>query len=146
MNYAAIRENKVVGIIKIDSEAQYQELIRSFENLIDVSDNVYMPQVGWDLNPDGTLGAPSWKISKLSFQQRFTLEEQMGLQAALNASTVIVQVLSRQFLLATYIDLKRTEVAQALGALVQAGLLTEGRMNTILLTPPSPLETYKGIE
>lgn len=146
MNYAAIKENKVVGIIKIESESEYQILSRCFENLIDTTGLAYQPQIGWELNPDGTLGVVSWKISKLSFQQRFTLNEQLALQEALNESNVLVQVLNKQFILATYIDLKRTDVIQGLGAMAQAGLITSQRMTEILTTPPAPQEIYKGNE
>ena len=143
---AGVRNSLVAALIKIDDEEQYRLMAPFFELLIDTTPYSYQPQLGWALAGDGSLGPTSWKLSKLAFQQRFILSEQMTLQSQLNSNNVLIQTLNKQFELATYIDLHRTDVQQGLGAMVQSGLITLARMNEILSTPPIDKETYKGNE
>ena len=144
MRVAIINDN-VVNEIKDISEEAYITLAAVNQSVIDISDILPQPQVGWKLEGSKLVsnGNDIWLITKLAARQRFTLSEISAFTTAAKTN-VLFEVIKDNLTVATFVDLKRPDTIQFVGALYQAGIITLDRMQAILSTPPSPLEAYKG--
>ena len=143
----AIVNNGVVEQVREVTQEEFdQGIANKHQAVLSLVDMLPQPQVGWVFN-GSTLSPPavSMKISKLALRQRFTTSELVAVKVA-SATNPVIAVILDNLQVSTYIDLGRSEVAQALGYLVTQGLLTSERMTTILTTPPTYQEIYKGIK
>jgi len=149
----AIVNNNVVTAIQTlnpnDGTGAYQAAAQSCQILIDITNTVPQPQVGWTFNGSTLVsnGATSMLITKLAFRERFTAAEIVGIIQASqlqNTEGYEIQMLLQNQSLATFVDLTRSDVAAGMLLLESFGLLTAGRANTILTTPPTAIEIYQG--
>lgn len=153
MKIAIIQNNVCESILDLATEEQIQTAARAAQMAIDITDANPVPAVGWVLlgnqlvNPAGDV-APTKKITKLGFRQRFTFSELIALTGAAQSSNPSValplQVLLNNLAVATYIDLNRADTAGGMGLLVSFGLLTSARSTEILSAEVADGEKYKG--
>ena len=73
-------------------------------------------------------------ITRFAFRQRMTAQEKVAFENAIEADAG-VRVLSKDFELATYIDLANPVMASGMDALVAAGVLTQERADEIVNAP-----------
>lgn len=85
----------------------------------------------------------NWKITKLSFRSRLTLQEKVAIEDASETNST-VRVIKGDLDSATFIDLKNETVVEGLSFLVTEGILTEERKEEILNTVPEESELYVG--
>jgi hypothetical protein len=160
-----VKSSIVSAVINIADEAEYQRYSLMFDNLIDVTSYTVLPQIGWAFDGNSTFNygqlnsVPSVKITKLAFESRLAIGEEgaiIGFALAncmqyyatptdphFLAGCQVLAFLRRQAN-ATFVDLCRADTIAGVGSLVSLGLLTSGRANTVLTTPPSPIEIYQG--
>lgn len=161
MRVALVNNSIVVGTANIPDE-DYPKFVSLYEQVVDLSGYAYVPLNGYTLRTDGVFldlnGAPcaaSVKITKLAFESRLTLAEEAGIIGFAflnyNSSTPSIQqaalsllALLRRQANATFVDLKRADTISGVGYLQSLGLLTAGRVDEILNTPPTPSEEYYG--
>lgn len=144
--YALISADNVVsGIVETPSEAQLQMLTSLYGQAIDITDVQPFPQIGWSFDGQQIVGtSASKKITKLAMRQRFTVNEMIAIMnAAADPQKIIIRYLMENLQVATFVDLARPDTQAGLAVLRDYGLITTERMNTILSTPPSPLEVYQ---
>lgn len=146
MKLALLKNNTVKSIVDVDTDADAEEYAKQYEAIVDITEQVPAPQVGWyllgsTLVSNGANG--EIKITKLALRQRFTFPELIALHTA-SQTEVALQVLLANVTVATFIDLNRADTIAAMGLLVSMGLLTSERMNVILSTPPAAHERYVG--
>jgi hypothetical protein len=126
LNYAFIKGTSVVGI-SIDSQG-----IPDFDMVCGVED-FQSCEVGGSV-VDGVFvsktNIPSHCLTKLSFMNRFNLSELGAIEVSADP---IVKVLQRQQTIAEFIDLKDEKTIMGIGYLVSVGILTEARMQEILM-------------
>ena len=144
MKLALIKNNTVKSIVDVSTEEEAQEYAHNNDAIIDITDISPQPQIGWFLSgnkliTNGTNGPI--KITKLGMRRRFTFTELCTLEIAAN-SVIQVKVLLNNLMVATYIDLTRSDTIAGLGLLVSLGLLTSDRMNQILNNPLTHDEKY----
>lgn len=87
------------------------------------------------------------KITQLAFLDRFTDDEAIDIDLASIGATREAALLRRYLQkvnAATHIDLSRQDLSEDLQKLVQFGILTQERVETILSAPIQPHEIYKG--
>jgi hypothetical protein len=163
---AGIKSNIVVAIIDCPDVETYNQFSYHFENLIDLTDYTITPGIGWTMSENqfnyGQLNSvPSVKITKLAFESRLAIAEEgaiIGFALAnimqyyttpthpyFLAGCQVLAFLRRQAN-ANYVDLYRQDTIQGVNSLVGLGLLTAPRANTVLTTPPTYVELYKGKE
>jgi hypothetical protein len=151
MKLAIINDYVVTQIIEDPSEAVLEELSRTSQNIIDISERSDYPGVGWllvnnDLVSNGINGTGySKKITKLALRNRFTFTEKVTLQVAL-AQSAALQAWFEDFRVSTYVDLERTDTIQGIMYLEQAGLIGAGRASQIINNPIQDSEKYKGVQ
>lgn len=154
MKFALIRDNIVASIVDAESAEEIGLLISQYQNAIDITDADPQPAVGWELSgtilidPTG-LSQPSKKISKLKMLERFTDAEIAGIEAFAAQSNAYAYALRgdmRKQSVAAYIDLALPQTIAGINNLVALGLITSDRANTILNTPVTEVEKYKGKE
>jgi hypothetical protein len=147
----AIVDNDLVEQVRDVSQEEFDQGIANLHQaVINIEGLTPEPEVGWEL-VDGILKCKtsSTKISKLSLRQRFTFNELVAIKTAAmgnDSVAAMVSVLLDNLSVATYIDLSLPALQQGIGLLVSLGLLTSERANTIINTPPTYEELYKGIE
>lgn len=113
----------------------------------DVTDVVPLPQQGWTALPDGTYEAPvivppepPTRMSKLAFQSRYTVAEQVAIELAADGSTqgftaeqrATLRVLDRALQNANDVDLVDPRTVQGVQTHVAMGLLSSARATEIL--------------
>ena len=137
-------ENTVSGIVETPSEEQVNMLSSVYGQVIDITNYQPMPQLGWTFDGQQIVGtSASKKITKLAMRQRFTTAEMLGLMSYVTQNPAsVVAMLMQNLQVATFVDLARPDTQAGLSYLVAQNLLTSDRANTILNTPPSPLEVY----
>lgn len=154
MKFALIKDNFVVSIVEAADAEEIGLLISQYQNAIDITSLDPLPAVGWELvgtiltDPTG-LSQPSKKISKLKMLERFTDAEMAGIEAFAaqqNAYAYALRGAMRKQSVAAYIDLALPQTIAGINNLVALGLLTSDRANTILNSPVTATEKYKGIE
>lgn len=134
--------NQVVGKVQIESDAQFEALSRVFPLIVDVTDYVPTPDIGWSFDGQKIVGiSQSMKITRLAMRQRFTIEEMLGIMNA-SSSDLVVKYLMDNLSVATFIDLSSPETQIGLQSLVEKNLLSQERAERILATPPSIYEQY----
>lgn len=147
MILACIQNNLVTAIFLSNSEEETQSLSKQYQAVIDVTDQIPQPKVGWVFDgqfvKETLSDAPSKKITKLAFLNRLTMTELAGFYTAAS-SNVIFQIIKDKLQVATYIDLSRPDTQQALGAMVQASILTPQRYSEILNNEIQDIEKYRG--
>lgn len=145
MKLALIKNNVVKNIVDA-TEEEFSGYASVYELIIDVTNTVPQPQVGWFLDGNKLVSNGSngpIRITKLAMRQRFTFTELCALESA--AQTIVqVKVLIGNLNVASFVDLTRSDTISGLGLLVSLGLLTSQRMSEILNTPPTEYEIYKG--
>lgn len=144
--YALISDdNKVSGIVETPSESQLSMLASLYGQAIDVTEMSPMPQIGWSFDGQNIVGTShSKKITKLAMRQRFTVPEMLAIMGAVSdPAKIIVRYLMDNLQVATFVDLARPDTQAGLQVLVQYGLLTQDRANTILTAPVTPVEAYR---
>lgn len=82
------------------------------------------------------------KITKLAFRNRFTPAEKLSIETA-SSNSPAVRVLLKDLDAATFIELTRRDLKEALDILVIEDLLTEQRLSEILSTDIAQHEIYK---
>ena len=118
---------------------------------------------GWEFTPEGPSftppGRPRW-ITKLAFDNRFTLPEAVRLKLAQVfparaegetenaymdrcAPVAQLQVLASRLAMASYVDLDRADTRAGVQALEQLDLLVAGRAQEILDGPIAPHEYHR---
>ena len=145
MKLALIKNNVVKNIVDA-TEEEFSGYASVYELIIDVTNTVPQPQVGWFLDGNKLVSNGSngpIRITKLAMRQRFTFTDLCALESA--AQTIVqVKVLIGNLNVASFVDLTRSDTISGLGLLVSLGLLTSQRMSEILNTPPTEYEIYKG--
>lgn len=142
---ALIRSNIVQGVINL-TEEEVLHFSNLYEYVIDVSNLVPVPQVGWGFDGRNiTNTTTSRKITRLAMRQRFTVSELLGIMnyVVLNPAS-IVAMLMQNLQVSTYVDLMRSDTQAGLQVLVQYGLITQERALEIINTVPSQIELYIG--
>lgn len=144
MKLALIKNNTVKSIVDVSTEEEAQSYANTNEAIIDITDISPQPQVGWFLSgnkliTNGTSGPI--KITKLGMRRRFTFTELCALETAAT-SVIQVKVLLNNLMVATFVDLTRSDTIAGLGLLVSLGLLTTDRMTQILNNPLTDDEKY----
>jgi hypothetical protein len=89
----------------------------------------------------------SHKITQLAFLNRFTDDEAVDIDLASVGNTHEAALLRRylqKVSAATYIDLARPDLAEDLQKLVLFNILTQERVNQILISPIQDHEIFKG--
>lgn len=76
-----------------------------------------------------TVVAPIRRISVGSFRRRFTLAEKIAIKISQDP---VVQVISEDLALSTYVDLDSTQLLEGLSYLITAGILQEARLEGLL--------------
>jgi hypothetical protein len=146
MTIAIVQEWVVDDIVQID-ESEYPNYAKKCTIAIDIDNLNPKPEVGWIFTGNALVPPtgykPSMKITKLSFRERFTLQEMVALQVA-KQNNPTLQVMGDNIVVATYIDLSRPDTIQGVELLVSLGLLTQDRANQILNTIPTSVELYQG--
>jgi len=148
---AGIKDNKVKAVIQIDSDEEYFSFISHFQNLIDISEQVPQPKVGWIVKGNHVVdredsAIPS-RITKLAFRSRFTAAEKAGMEAFAaqsNAYAYALRAAMGDQRDATFIDLSRQDTIGGVNQLVAMGLLTSQRASEILNNPVLEIEVYSG--
>ena len=82
------------------------------------------------------------KITKLAFRNRFTPAEKLSIETA-SSNSPAVRVILKDLDAATFIELTRRDLKEALNILVIEELLTEQRLSEILSTDIAQHEIYK---
>ena len=141
----AIINNNIITDIKEVTEEQCSELGRTNQILIDITEIYPQPEIGWTFDGINLLsnGNISWKITRLALRNRLTLSELIAFYT-LCQSNIVYQIMLDNLKTTTYIDLKRLDTQAGINALVEAGVLTSERANTILNTEPTSIEIYRG--
>lgn len=142
---ALIQNDLVVGVVDL-SDDEINLFNPHYEQIVDVSNLMPVPQIGWAFTGSTIVGTNvSKKITRLAMNQRFTTGEMLGLLTYINTNpTSIVALLLQRLQMSTYVDLARSDTQAGIGVLVSLGLLTSDRANTILTTIPMPIEVYQG--
>lgn len=146
MTVALVNDWIVAEIVNID-ESQYQQYAVNCQVAIDVTSQSPQPEVGWsfdgaNLNPPANY-APSMKITKLAFRERFQMSELVAILTAA-ATNPVLAVMQENISVATYVDLNRSDTQAGVEYLVSLGILTQARATAILTTTPAPAELYQG--
>ena len=149
MILAIVNNNAVTEILTIpdDGGASYQMHAARAQAAIDIGAMLVQPQIGWTFDGSSLTsnGLVSMKITKLGMMQRFTVPERLGIltYTQINPSSVPA-ILMQNIMVATYVDLYRTDTQSGINYLVSFGLLTSARATAILTTPPTAIEVYLG--
>lgn len=149
MIVALVRDSSVVQVATVDTDDEYNSFALQYDAVIDITNMPVQPVVGWSFDGVKLTGPPvSMKITKLALRQRLTFSELVTLTRAGTFGDAIynpyVAALMGNLQVTTYVDLLRPDTIAAVGLIVSLGLVTSDRANTILTTPPGPLEVYKG--
>jgi hypothetical protein len=141
---ALIKNNTVKQVVDC-TEDEAAGYAAQFDSIVDITDLLPQPQVGWFLDgnklvTNGTSGPI--KITKLAFRQRFTMTELINIELA-TASNPILQVLKDNLSVSKYIDLTRDDTISGVGLLQSLGLITSERATTILTAIPAEHEKYE---
>jgi hypothetical protein len=141
---ALVQDYAVVAIQTIDP-SQYASLSSQYQAVIDITDMLPQPQVGWTFNGSSLVsnGVNPTTITKLAMRERFTLAEMAAILAA-SVSNFTLQAILQNQQIATFIDLARPDTIAGINYLVSLGLITPARATQILTTPPSATEIYQG--
>lgn len=144
--FAFIKDN-VVTEVKTNPDEETIRFLGTTHLIIDVTDRLPMPDVGWTLEGTTLIPPPGYtvndmKLTKLAFRQRFTVPELIGIYTAA-ASNVVIKIMMDNQALAAYVDLSRSDTIAGVGYLASLGLLTADRMTAILTTPPTMAEHYR---
>jgi hypothetical protein len=142
---ALIQNSLVIGVCDF-TEQQIQFFAPQFEQVIDVSNLITTPQIGWAFDGQNISGTNvSTKITRLAIRQRFTVTELLTVMTYVNANPAsIVAMLMQNLNVATYVDLARPDTQAGIQMLVSLGLLTQLRATAILTTTPIAQELYQG--
>ena len=150
---AVINNNTVISVEEI-ADADIAERSSHCQQIIDVSNSIPTPDIGWAFNgstlspPPSSTAAPTMKITKLALQNRFTDAENIAILMYVSDATkpyrFAVQMVINKLGLATYIDLNRADTRAGVHLLVVAGILTSDRETAILTTVPTAIEIYRG--
>lgn len=150
--FAHIVDGQVVNIILAGADwaASAGQL------LVDVTDNLAEPGVGWsydgiEFSPPPVPQPPAFDrprhITQLAFISRFTDAEAVAIDLASIGATqqaASVRRYQKKVDAATYIDLDREDTRAGVQALEAAGLLAAGRALQILDAPVQESERFKG--
>jgi hypothetical protein len=104
------------------------------------------PQLGWTLQNNVLVGPNAgWLITKLAMLQRFTVPERLAILTYVQANpSSVPAILMQNIIVATFVDLTRSDTIAGLNYLVSFGLITSDRVTQILTTVPTKLEIYLG--
>lgn len=144
----ALIQNYVVVAIEDLTDEQVEEKGLLYQNVILV-DNLTPPaQIGWlfdgnKLHPADGVAVSSKKITRLSFRNRFTLQEK-GAIYTVAKTNVGIQVWLDDLAAATFVDLARADTIATVNQLAAYGFITSARAAEILNTPVTPGEAYLG--
>lgn len=148
MLYAVVKDNVVTDVDTFTDE-QVQVLARTAQVVIDVSEMLDKPELGWIFDGSKIVAPadfhPTRRITKLGLRRRLTFTELCALEAA-SATDVRVAALKGNLNVATYVDLNRVDTVAAMGLLQSLTLLTPERAAEILNAPIQDDERYKGNE
>jgi hypothetical protein len=144
MMLCALVLSAVVVEIKDLTEDQYQSAIFDYDAIIDVSNTIPAPQVGWTLSGNTLSGTiATMRITKLAMLQRFTVPERIGLLNYIQTNPASVPAMLMQNInVATFVDLMRPDTQAGIYYLVNFGLLTTARATSILNAIPTSLEVF----
>ena len=149
----ALVRNGIVIEVKDITEEEFPTIVSSYDSVVEVTNNNPMPAENWTFTgttfspPAGVNATPTLKISKLAFLQRFTDIELATIEAAAaenNQYGFALRVALRKQSVATYIDLSLPETISGVNSLAALQLITSQRATTILTTPPTEAEKYRG--
>lgn len=148
-----IRNSVISDIQELDND-QIVALMPSYQTIIDLFGLVPIPEVGWSfdgmnvINPaTGLPCSKSIKITQVGLLGRFTFPEKVTIQsvaAGLNTNGYTMKAWILEFETANYIDLSRPETIAGIQWLESSGLIAPGRSETILTTPLTQTEMYRG--
>lgn len=152
MRFAFLSDDKVVSIQEFDTEEEAAFAARPYSAVINITDTLPQPQFGWVL-VSGSLIDPTGvaqeikHISKEKFLSRFTDNEICAIEdfskGTSDPAKAIRAALKRQEQ-AMFIDLNYEKTRQGVQVLELLGLIAPGRANTILNTPLTAEERYRG--
>jgi hypothetical protein len=142
---ALIQNNLVCGVVDFTDE-QINIFSSQFEQIVDISNLVPQPQIGWAFDGSNISGtAVSLKITRLAMRQRFTTGELLAIMTYVNANPAsVVAILMQNLQVATYIDLSRSDTQAGIEYLASLALVTSQRAGVILNTIPNASEIYEG--
>ena len=148
MILAIVNEWVVDQIVSLPDGTDITSWIQDCQIAIDITNMNPQPQIGWTFNGGFLVtniasGPMSVKITKLAFRERFTMSELIAILQA-SETDYVLQVLEQNQMMATYVDLARTDTQAGVEYLVTKGLLTQPRAVAILTTPPTLTELYTG--
>ena len=137
---------QIVTIPDDDQTGMYSQLASSNQAVIDITNILPQPVVGWTfdgskLNSNGVVS--SWKITRVKFRQRFTPSELLAIFTAA-ATNMEIQILLSNQSVSECTDLSDPVLLMGMVYLVSQSLLTPQRMNQIMTTPPTAQEIYQG--
>lgn len=151
MKFAYIKENIVVSIVLADSINELLPLDTKFSNIVELTDFLPEPQVGWSfinnvfIDPQTNQMAQASvnkKITKLALLNRFTNTE-LALYEQAIAVSIPLKILDKKLFATTYVDLNRQDTIQGILALVSANIISQQRADEILNTLPNSTELYR---
>lgn len=97
-----------------------------------------------EITTDDVVESANFKITKLSFLNRFTDLELASFYTAVN-SDIGMQILEKKLMAALFIDLKDSMTIYAVSILKSVGIIqTQARVDEILNTAPTEGELYNG--
>ena len=139
----ALVRNGVVDKVLDLNEEQVQEQTRLNDYVVDVSDMMPIPEVGWFYNA-GVFTIPQnrnpeRKITKLAFMNRLRSNELGAIYTIANTQghplQINFQIFRDMLMAATFIDLGRADTQANVNTLVAVGILTSARALEILTAP-----------
>ena len=146
---ALIQDNIIVDIKTLD-DGGIQSASLLNQAVIDITNIYPQPQIGWTFNGSGFVsnGQNYLITTKLALKNRFTDSENIAILTYMDNTSAPyrypVKMLMDKLNVATFVDLARVDTISGINLLVYAGLLTSDRASTILTTPPTSSEIYKG--
>lgn len=139
----ALIKNDIVDRIEDLTEEEIQSRARSYDFIIELTEVVPKPQVGWEYK-NGVFNIPvgatvERRITKLAFMSRMRSTELGHIYTIANTQghplQINFQIFRDMLMAATFIDLARADTIANVGALVTAGILTTARAQEILTAP-----------
>lgn len=160
MRYALIKFTATLeeAYQEIDTRGNVTRLVNNYGDRLADTDGEGTPfeyeVIQYDVTPVFLIAAPSTKLTKLAFRNRFTQTEKVTMEiAALDNPAATMQVRSMSAALranmkdlevASFIDVTRADTIAGVQMLEAAGLIGVGRAAVILSTVISETEAYNG--
>lgn len=150
MKYAILHNNMIADIKELtDEEVQSFVYTADVQQIVDITNDNPQPLIGWVFTgnsfrpPSGSLAKRNMKITKLAYRQRFTTAEMVDFYTK-KATNPVLQLLSDNLNVASFIDLDRGDTVSGTMYLVQLNVITMERAQQILTAEPTALEIYTG--